>query len=101
MNEQLKCEQLENLGIDVDLIFNILGRLDNMNLLMSYISSELENYQTEEDLQKRPSNILLDEIKRVQQLTFIFDNEFKEAYNNAELLNRQINFWNRNLQNIS
>ncbi len=92
MNEQLKCEQLENLGIDVDLIFNILGRLDNMNLLMSYISSELENYQTEEDLQKRPSNILLDEIKRVQQLTFIFDNEFKEAYNNAELLNRQINF---------
>ena len=92
MNEKAKYEQLENLGIDVDLIYNILGRLDNMNLLVSYISSELESYQTEEDLKKRPSKILLDEIKRVVQLTYIFDNECKEAYNNAELLNRQINF---------
>lgn len=91
MNKQPKDEQLENLGIDTDLLITVLGRLDNMKLLISYISSELENYHTEEDLPKCSNKVLLDEIQRVVQLTYIFDNEFKEAYKNAELLYEQMN----------
>ncbi len=92
MNEQPKYKQLENLGIDIDLMNMILGRLDNMKLLVSYISSELENISDIEDLSRYSDITLLDTIKRVVQLTYIFDNEFKEANKSAELLNKQMNF---------
>ena len=89
MKEQPKYKQFEALGINVNLLWEILGGLDNINTIMHYISLELEDYSDVETVKKRPADFLFDEIRRVMQLTYIFDNEFKNTLENTETLLKQ------------
>lgn len=91
MNKQPKYEQIKELGIEENLLWDILAGLENMKTIIYYISLEFEDYSDVETVEKRPADVLLDEIRRVMQLTYIFDNEFKDTYKSAETLLEQMN----------
>ena len=85
MNEQYKHnDEL------INSTYSVLGGLDNIKTLMYYVSVELESYTHIEALQKCPVHILLDNIRRVIQLTYIFDNEFEHTMQALETIRKQI-----------
>lgn len=91
MNEKPKYKQIEELGININLLYEILGGLDNIKTLLYYISAELEDYNDIETVKKCPATCLFGEIRRVMQLTYIFDDEYKNTYKNTEILLAQMN----------
>lgn len=90
MNEIPKYKQIEELGIDINLLLDILGGLDNMKILISYAAEELEDYSDVETVEKSSAKHLFSQIRRVMQLTYIFDNEFKHTYKSTETLLTQM-----------
>ncbi len=90
MNEIPKYKQIEKLGIDINLLWDILGGLDNMKILISYAAEELEDYSDVETVEKSSAEHLFSQIRRVMQLTYIFDNEFKHTYKSTETLLTQM-----------
>ncbi len=83
-------EQVEELGIDCDKLHQIGGGLDNIKEIMNILSETLENYTSPEDIKKTPSIMLIRDIQRVVQLSFIFDNELERVYKALNVLIEQI-----------
>ncbi len=83
----------EQYSPNVELInstYSALGGLDNIKTLMYYISVELESYTCIEKIERCPAHILFDNISRVIQLTYIFDNEFEHIMQALETIRKQI-----------
>lgn len=83
-------EQIEELGIDCDKLHQIGGGLDNIKELMHILSETVEHYTSPEDITKAPSILLIRDIQRVVQLSFIFDNELERVNNALNVLIEQI-----------
>ncbi len=85
MNEQSN----QNVEL-INSTYSALKGLDIIKTLMYYISVELEPYTRIEAIERCPAHILLGNISRVIQLTYIFDNEFEHTMQALETIRKQI-----------
>ena len=84
------CQQVDNLGIDRNLLYEICGGLDNIKELMDISYETIENYANIEEFKKHSIDCIHFSIKRVLQLSYIFDNEFKKTMQAWEALKNQM-----------
>lgn len=83
-------QQVDALGIDRNLLYEIGGGFDNIKEIMKILFETLEGYSSIEELEQQPNAIILSNIKRVTQLCCICDNELGKANNALETLRVQM-----------
>ena len=70
-------EMLHKMGINKNSIYTISCGLENIETLNFIIGETLEGYETPERVKSCPEFILINNINRIQSLSFIIENEIK------------------------
>ena len=94
VNEKSISEQIDDLGVDTNILYEIGGTLDNLKVLIDVIDeySELLQRQLE---RTNAAPYICDKSKDIRQLLFIVDDEYKNAQESLKKLLDQIheNSW--------
>ncbi len=73
--EKSLLNKLDELGVNVNLIYEALGKLDNLKVLSDCISENLENIT---NLKTQPSKNYYDmKLNSIKQLGFVIDDEIE------------------------
>lgn len=88
--EKSIMEQINNLGVDTNLIYEVGGTLDNLNVLFHYLSDDIEQLLRELE-RTEVTTYLIDKTKKIFQLTFIINDEYLNAEKSLKNLSDQIN----------
>ena len=88
MATENRDQQIKNLGIDSNLLYEIGGTLDNLESLQFFLSNEIEDIQR--GLERTQDCWLKTRIKHIMQLTFVISNEHKNCLNDLEKLRLQL-----------
>lgn len=83
-------QQVDNLGIDRNLLYEIVGGLDNIDLLGDFISEIMEDYDTPDKIKKISQCRIEFDMKKVMGLSFIIDNEIRNTRKAINTLIEQI-----------
>ena len=86
---QDRDQQIKDLGIDTNVVYEVCGSLDNLETLFYYLSNEIEDIQRGVEKLSQDSWLKI-QIKHLMQLTFVISNEYNNCAKDLEKLRLQL-----------
>lgn len=86
---QDRDQQIKDLGIDTNVVYEVCGSLDNLETLFYYLSNEIEDIQRGVEKLSQDSWLKI-QTKHLMQLTFVISNEYNNCAKDLEKLRLQL-----------